>query len=250
MEAVPSLVPNLKECAILLDVDGTIVDLAPTPREVRVSAQLRDDLSRLAQRTGGAVALVSGRPISELDLIFAPLVLSAVGGHGAEFRLVDDGGHRQAPQLDPALKRELATVAAIGPGIIVEDKGYSLALHYRLAPDSAALVEEAVTRICNSYRAQRIERLHGKFVVEIKHTGFNKATGVKELMAHGPFLGRRPIFIGDDTTDEPVFALMPELRGLAFSVGRKVGGTTGWFACPRDVRIWLQRISQEQEACS
>src|SRR5215470_20011380 len=105
--AAPSLIPNLKECALLLDVDGTIVDLAPTPREVWIPPSLRNVLARLNQRTGGAVALVSGRPVNDLDLIFAPLVLTAVGGHGAEFRLVDDG-HVVSPKpkpLDAELKR-------------------------------------------------------------------------------------------------------------------------------------------------
>ena len=107
----PSVVPNLQECAILLDVDGTIVDLAPTPREIWIPPSLRNVLSRLVERTGGAVALVSGRLISDLDMIFAPLLLTAVGGHGAEFRLVGEDGHhgdaKPAP-LDAELKRLLS----------------------------------------------------------------------------------------------------------------------------------------------
>ena len=82
----PSLIPNLRECAILLDVDGTILDLAATPQEVWVPPSLRHDISRLSERTGGAVALVSGRSLNDLDLLFSPLQLPAIGGHGAEFR--------------------------------------------------------------------------------------------------------------------------------------------------------------------
>ena len=122
--AAPALLPNLEECAILLDVDGTILDLASTPREVWVPPSLRHDITRLSERTGGAVALVSGRSLSDLDLLFAPLQLPAIGGHGAEFRPFR-GGELELPRtvpLDAALKRKFALVAEIGPGIIIEDK--------------------------------------------------------------------------------------------------------------------------------
>jgi len=250
--AAPSLIPNLNECALLLDVDGTIVDLAPTPREVWIPPSLRNVLARLIERTGGAVALVSGRPVSDLDLIFAPLVLTAVGGHGAEFRLVNDG-HGVAPNpppLDANLKRKLAAIGKIGPGIIVEDKGYALALHYRLAPERENVIRAEVAKICAEYQSAAIEILPGKLVVEIKPTGFTKATGVRTLMTYAPFAGRHPIFIGDDTTDECVFTIMPELDGLAISVGRKVPGVTSYFDPPDSVRAWLERLALEEEkAC-
>src|SRR5580692_8296605 len=145
----PSLIPNLQECAILLDVDGTILDFASTPLEVWVPPSLRHDMTRLSERSGGALALVSGRSLSDLDLLFSPLQLPAVGGHGAEFR-PHVGGEldlRRTVPLDAALKRKFATVAEIGPGIVIEDKTYSIALHYRLAPDMENVVKEAVTRI-------------------------------------------------------------------------------------------------------
>src|SRR5262245_24408303 len=91
MSSFPGEPIDLRELAILLDVDGTILDLVPTPREVFVSAELRATLKRLLERTGGALALVSGRPLKELDLLFAPLRLPIVGGHGAEIRLTPDG---------------------------------------------------------------------------------------------------------------------------------------------------------------
>jgi trehalose 6-phosphate phosphatase len=245
--AAPTLIPNLRECAILLDVDGTILDLAPTPREVWVPPSLRLTIAQLSESTGGALALVSGRSISDLDLLFAPLQLPAVGGHGAEFRPV--GGDapetgRQAP-LAPALKRELAMIAGIGPGILVEDKGYSIALHYRLAPELAGTVRQEVTRICAENPSAPIEILPGKSVIEIKQAGFNKGTGVRELMTYPPFADRHPIFIGDDVTDESVFEIMTELDGLAFSVGRKVAGVNGHFDEPEAVRGWLARLAHD-----
>jgi trehalose 6-phosphate phosphatase len=251
--AAPSLIPNLQECAILLDVDGTIVDLAPTPREIWIPPPLRLVLSQLIERTGGAVALVSGRSVNDIDMIFAPLQLTVVGGHGAEFRPLGQlrSGSRTSAPLDPALKRKLAAIAEAGPGILVEDKGYSLALHYRLAPQMEELVRAEVAKICAQFPADSIEILSGKLVVEVKPAGFNKATGVRMLMSYPPFAGRHPIFIGDDTTDECVFAIMPELDGLAISVGRQVPGVTSYFDTPDSVRAWLERIVQEEEkACS
>src|SRR5471032_2305003 len=138
-DAVPvprAIVPHLNEIAILLDIDGTLLDLAPTPREVWVPPGLAKTLDGLLVRTSGALALVSGRSLNDIDLIFAPAEFPAVGGHGAEMRLSTDGEAvaTHAPPLDKELKRRLAAIARLSPGILLEDKGYSLALHYRLAP--------------------------------------------------------------------------------------------------------------------
>src|SRR5271169_1500038 len=140
-----SLVPDLRKCAILLDIDGTILDLAPSPQQVWVPPGLRRTLARLDDLTGGALALVSGRSLHDIDLIFSPLQLAAIGGHGAELRTVPGAEPlRHTGQLDAALRRELAAVTELGPGILAEDKGYSLALHYRLAPDKGGAVRAAV----------------------------------------------------------------------------------------------------------
>ncbi|MGY4347647.1 trehalose-6-phosphatase [Bradyrhizobium sp. GM7.3] len=139
-----------------------------------------------------------------------------------------------APPLDKELKRRLAAVAKLSPGILLEDKGYSLALHYRLAPHAEKAIYEAVSLIRADLPNAPIEVLPGKFVCEIKHSGFTKATGVRELMKHEPFKGRRPIFIGDDVTDETVFAIMPDMNGLAFSVGRRAMGVNGHFDAPNE----------------
>ena len=243
---IPSLPADLSELAILLDVDGTILDLAPTPREVFVSHALRETLARLWERTGGALAFVSGRPVSELDLIFYPLQLPTIGGHGAELRRMA-GAALEAPRwrpLDPKVKRQFAKIAEVDPGIILEDKGYSLALHYRLAPDKEAEVREAAAEVCAGLEAASIELLPGKLVVEIKQIGFSKATAVRELMTYPPFTDRRPVFIGDDVTDLCVFEIVPEYGGIGVSVGRKVPGVDACFEQPTDVRRWLERISR------
>ena len=234
----------LDTCAVLLDIDGTLLDLARTPREVWVPPELAATLHALYARTEGALAVVSGRSLNDIDLIFAPDRLPAVGGHGAEMRLSTDSEAvaTHAPPMDSELKRRLAAIARLSPGILLEDKGYSLALHYRLAPHAEKAIYEAVSLIRADLPNAAIEVLPGKCVCEIKQAGFDKATGVRELMSHEPFRGRRPFFIGDDVTDESVFAIMPELGGLAFSVGRHANGVAGHFEEPSDVRAWLRRL--------
>jgi len=250
-ETVPvprSLVPHLSETAILLDIDGTLLDLAPTPREVWVPPGLAKTLGRLVERTSGALALVSGRSLNDIDLIFAPDQFPAIGGHGAEMRLSaeSEAVAVHAPPMDKELKRRLAAIAKLSPGILLEDKGYSLALHYRLAPHAEKAIFEAVSLIRADLPNAPIEVLPGKSVCEIKHSGFNKASGVQELMTHEPFRGRRPLFIGDDVTDETVFAIMPDLKGLAFSVGRRAQGVAGHFDEPSDVRAFLTRLLDDE----
>jgi trehalose 6-phosphate phosphatase len=238
------------QVAILLDIDGTLLDIAPTPHDVRVPPTLRRTLTKLHARTGGALALVSGRSLRDIDLIFSPLQLTAVGGHGAEIRLLPEGSSKRQPSvlLDKKLRRRFADIAGSGDGIIVEDKGYSLALHYRLAPEKQRAVEDAVAAICADLPTAFLEVLPGKSVLEIKKVGFNKGTAIQYLMSQPPFAGRRPIFVGDDTTDETAFAIVPEFDGIAISVGRMVPGVTQRFEAPSDVRRWLERIVKDDEA--
>src|SRR3954462_15795810 len=243
-----ALVPHLSECALLLDIDGTLLDFAPTPREVWVPPGLAKTLNRLLERTSGALALVSGRSLNDIDLIFAPSEFPAVGGHGAEMRLSGEGEAvaAHAPPLDKDLMKRLAAIARLSPGILLEDKGYSLALHYLLAPHAERAIYEAVSLIRADLPNAPIEVLPGKQVCEIKHSGFTKATGVRELMTREPFKGRRPFFIGDDVTDETVFAIMPDMDGLAFSVGRRAKGVAGHFDAPSDVREFLTHLLDDE----
>jgi len=254
-ETVPvpaSLIPHLSETAVLLDIDGTLLDLMPTPREVWVPPGLAKTLNRLMVKTNGALALVSGRSLNDIDLIFAPDVFPAVGGHGAEMRIDLDSESvaAHAPPMDKELKRRLAAIAKLSPGILLEDKGYSLALHYRLAPHAEKAIYEAVSLIRADLPNAPIEVLPGKCVCEIKHSGFTKASGVRELMTREPFKGRRPFFIGDDVTDETVFAIMPDMDGLAFSVGRRAKGVAGHFDAPSDVREFLAHLLDDERDAS
>jgi trehalose 6-phosphate phosphatase len=240
----------LDEITLLLDVDGTLLDLAPRPDEVRVPSKLRGVLQNLWSQLDGALAFISGRPLADIDRIFAPMKLPAVGGHGAELRpSVDSGVISQLAQpLDPKLKKLLAGVARLGPGVLVEDKAYSLAIHYRLAPKLGGDVVRAVAAIAEKYGAERLELLPGKSVIEIKQRGFDKGTALRQLMTYRPFAGRRPIFVGDDTTDDAAFAALPEFSGVGFSVGGIVPGASFNFESPHDVRVWLEQLSKQAEA--
>jgi trehalose 6-phosphate phosphatase len=172
-----------------------------------------------------------------------------VGGHGAENRLTPNGEvvESPTPPLHPDLKRQLISIADDTPGIIAEDKKHSLALHYRLVPNSERSVRERIANICEAWPDEEVEVLPGKAVFEVKPRAFNKGVAVRELMKREPFTGRQPIFIGDDVTDESVFAVLPEFGGLGFSVGRELAGTQGVFATPREVRHWLYDLMQGRD---
>jgi trehalose 6-phosphate phosphatase len=245
---VRELAARLDRYAVLLDIDGTLLDLAPTPREVWVPLGLATTLKRLHQKTAGALALVSGRSLNDIDLIFAPQQFPAIGGHGAELRIAADceAVATRASPMDKELKLRLVAIAKLSPGILLEDKGYSLALHYRLAPHAEKAICDAVSRIMAELPDASIEVMPGKCVCEIKQSGFSKASAVIELMKFEPFKGRMPIFIGDDVTDESVFAVIPDFGGLAFSVGRRVKDVVDHFDEPRDVRAWLACLIDDE----
>jgi trehalose 6-phosphate phosphatase len=143
------------------------------------------------------------------------------------------------------LREALLTIAARHAGVIVEDKGSSIALHYRTAPKQGLGLVHDVKHAFTAWDDPSIEMLAGKAVLEVKHRGFNKGTGVRELMSHPPFNGRRPVFIGDDKTDEFAFAVMPEFDGIAASVGRRISWVEHCFNSPSDVRTWVEHLAVE-----
>jgi trehalose 6-phosphate phosphatase len=238
---------DVKSIALLLDVDGTLIDFGPTPHEVHVSDDLKESLACLLRLTGGALALVSGRPIADLDRMFAPLKLPAIGGHGAEMRVQGAGTINTASPLPYELRRHLADAATLGSGIVVEDKGYSLALHYRKVPQHEDRLRAHIAAGRAAYPGEATEVLPGKAMFEVKRPNVSKGDGVRELMRHAPFASRMPVFIGDDVTDESVFAALPELGGKGFSVDRHFTGLTGIFNSPMDVRRALQRLAAGEQ---
>lgn len=246
LQALPSPATlDLRQTALLLDVDGTLLDIAATPDGVVVPPSLRADLQRLLERSGGGVALVSGRTIGMLDRLFAPIALPAIGGHGAEMRIAANGtaSKRHPPILGEALRERLHALSHIDPRLLIEDKLHSVAIHYRLAPQRKKALEREIAVILSEPGTEQAEILRGKAVIEIKQRQLDKGTAVRELMTYPPFVGRRPLFIGDDVADESVFAVLPSLGGAGFSVENLMPGADGVIPSPGHVRKWLAELA-------
>jgi trehalose 6-phosphate phosphatase len=150
---------------------------------------------------------------------------------------------RRPPLLSDALRRNLHALSAIDPRLLVEDKLHSIAVHYRLALMREASLKQEIAAIVAADAADEVELLCGKAVIEIKPKDFNKGSAVAELMTHAPFSGRAPFFIGDDTTDESVFAVLPDWSGTGFSVEIAIQGADGVIPSPEHVRSWLTQVS-------
>lgn len=227
-------------CAYFFDIDGTLVDLAGSPSAVRVGAGLPPLIEALVRETGGAVALISGRSLADIDRLF-PGQLPAAGQHGVERRTATGVVHRHQLPTAPLnrVRRRLASFVAAHPPLLLEDKGESLALHYRGAPRLA----DAAHRVMRAMRAtagRQYVLQPGKRVIELKPAGRNKGAAIREFMREAPFLGRTPVFIGDDATDEAGFAVVNRLRGCAIKVG--AGRTAARWRLPhtRAVASWLR----------
>ncbi|MQA64684.1 MAG: trehalose-phosphatase [Alphaproteobacteria bacterium] len=206
--------------AFFLDVDGTLGDIAPTPSAVVIADHVPDTLTRLAALSGGAVALVSGRTITEVDRLFAPLHLPVAGLHGLERRNAADRISR--PVTNPAplesTRHALQDFASAHPGTLVEDKGISIALHFRGAAGAEKEAEGLVTALLARHGAA-LELQRGKMVLELRPRGADKGTAIRAFMAEPPFAGRIPVFVGDDVTDEAGFATINDLDGISIRVG-------------------------------
>jgi trehalose 6-phosphate phosphatase len=206
--------------AFFLDVDGTLIDIAELPGAIRVDTALLDLITHLYQASGGAVALVTGRSISDLEHHLGPLRLPLAGQQGLERR--DAAGrlwiHAAPPAAKFTIKEALMSVLARHPGLLLEDKGLTLALHYRQAPKLAAYVHRLMGRLALS-AGPDLELQRGKRVVEIKPSGIDKGTAVAEYLSEPPFKGRQPVFIGDDLNDERGFAEVNRLNGISVKVG-------------------------------
>jgi len=249
-----SLPPAQPDWAYFLDVDGTLIEIADRPDSVIVSNHVIDLLQGVREATGGACALVSGRSVAGLDQLFAPLRLPASGLHGAEWRGAD-GRIRHAAPGDPAakeaslLERGLAAarVALDGllkrhPPLSLEDKGVAIALHYRAAPALAHVVLSTAESIVAAHPGLVAQR--GKMVVELKAAGVDKGHAVDRFMADPPFGGRRPVFLGDDLTDEYGFAAVNALDGISICVGDRAPSCARWRLHSVEAALqWLDSIN-------
>lgn len=239
-------IEDARDWALFLDFDGTLVDIAPRPDAVRVPPGLPALLLGLERGLGGALALVSGRPIDELDGFLAPAAPAAGGQHGLE-RRGPDGRRREAEIDRPALAAiaaELDRFAAARAGVRVERKSLSAALHFREAPGAEAEARALVDRIA----AAHSERFHvqgGKMVLEIKPRGADKGTVVASFLDEPPFAGRRPVYVGDDLTDEHGFEAALARGGIAIQVGAREPTAAGRrVADPAGLRDWLEGVAR------
>lgn len=228
--------------ALFLDIDGTLLPIAETPQSVRVDADLFSLMRQLFEASNGAMALISGRTIAEIDQLFAPLRFPVGGQHGLERRDSEGSRHRHLlPETGLSLIRtRLAALQREYPNLMVEDKGQTLAIHFRQAQDCAKLVEQtaydSLSHLGDGWAVQP-----GKMVFEIKPTGKNKGNAIADFMAEPPFRGRTPIFIGDDATDEHGFAVVNELGGISIKVGEGSTMARWRISGVEVVRSWLER---------
>jgi trehalose 6-phosphate phosphatase len=246
MPPPPALDPH---AALFLDVDGTLLEIAARPDRVQVPSWLASLLQDLARRRGQALALVSGRPLGEVDRLFRPWRGAAAGLHGIERRRADGSfGPGLSPSATAALdrlRRPLAALAAAGRGVMLEDKGGTLALHYRDAPEREEEVRAAAKALACENPSLRL--IAGKMVVEFQPRGADKGAAIAAFLSELPFLGRAAVFVGDDTTDEDGFAEVARRGGTAVRVGppaqsraayalADVGAVLDWLAAGRTDR--------------
>jgi trehalose 6-phosphate phosphatase len=232
--------------AVFLDFDGTLVDIAATPDAIIVSSDLVALLGRVRSRAEGALAVVTGRRIEEIDHHLSPLILPTAGLHGIERRR--DGGaaivelpkSRQVHILRDRLERS----HLLENGVSLEDKGSGIAVHYRQAPEAAEAVKAALREAAGDL--EELHLIEGKMVVEAKRRDVNKGIAIGEFMELPPFVGRTPVFLGDDVTDEDGFRIVTALGGIAIKVGD--GATGAPFRLDDSTRVmeWLDRLARSQ----
>jgi len=242
---MPQLRSGLAGHALYLDIDGTILDLAPTPEEVDVPPWVVPLLRSLVLKLDGAVAFVSGRTVAAIDALFQPLELPAIGVHGGEIRV--GGG---SVVVDESLAAELQSVLPLVNGAVarirgvrLENKGCAFALHYRSVPERGREVLKAAEMVVASL-GPAFAVLVGKCVVEIRPRQLTKGAALRQLMQRPPFRGRSPIFAGDDVTDEDAFEVVNQLDGISVRVGEAAVSAARYrLASPEELRRWLLEIA-------
>lgn len=232
--------PYARNWAFFLDIDGTLLDIEGHPDHVRIGRAELDLVDGLHSATAGALALVSGRPLAGIDVLFHPLKLPIAGQHGAERRDGDGRRHRHQFPVE-ALHRAAAPVrkfVARNEGLIYEDKGASVALHYRLAPELEAAARKVVENAVKS-AGGAVEMQVGKMVFELKPAGCDKGKAIEEFMSDAPFVGRTPVFLGDDVTDEFGFRVVNRLNGHSIKIGAGPTDARWRLANPAAAKAWL-----------
>jgi trehalose 6-phosphate phosphatase len=243
----PVALPDPARWALFLDLDGTLIDIAITPHAITIPVELPLLLERLANDLNGALAVVSGRPIAAIDALFAPFKPIAAGLHGMELRLPQTSQtvYGTAPEVGTLREPARRLVQSL-PGTLLEDKGATLALHYRLAPQHADALYAGARALIGG--RPDLHLLWGKMVMEIKPRSTTKGDAVRALCELAPFAGRVPVFVGDDVTDRDGFAVAQELGGCAVTVGDMgLASAAMVLANPAAVRDWLADLAARLE---
>jgi len=251
MTAAPNFAAS-DRVAVFLDFDGTLVPIADRPDLAQAPASLQATLRDAHAALNGALALITGRSIASLDALLRPLRLPAAGVHGMEFRdaagTVRSVAASEVPEWTRARLRQLCDTQ---PGLLLEDKVYGLALHFRQAPDLEQRVRTEMADIAARLGADFVTQ-NGKMVVELRPSCATKGTAVTWFMSQPPFTGRRPIFIGDDITDEDAFRTVNEMGGYSIKVGERDPGSAAGHNL-RDVtavREWLIPLTRQSRVGS
>lgn len=233
----------LDKASLFLDFDGTLVDLAPRPDDIEVGAELLDLLVMLREKLGGRVALLSGRSAEDIGCLLEPMELPVGGSHGLERVL--PGREADRPRRPIGLEQMVATLGQLEadyPGVHIEEKPAGIAIHYRLAPHAASVCLAEAERAAATIG---LALQHGKMVVELKPAGTDKGTAIRAFMAEPPFAGTRPVFIGDDLTDEHGFVAVRKFDGAGVLVGAE-RETAAIYRLENvaAVRSWLRTASE------
>jgi trehalose 6-phosphate phosphatase len=238
---LPAPPPLYRDHALFLDFDGTLVDLAAAPDLVRVSAELPHLLQAFSELLDGALALVSGRPLDELDRLLAPFAGASAGQHGLEHRRSDGSVFRcPAPPALVRVRSVFARFAERHNGVMLEDKGSSLALHYRQAPSLEAACRRLARRAV-VVGGGTLKTVDGKMVVELLPRPSGKGRAIETFMTELPFRGRAPVFVGDDRGDEEGFTVVNRYGGVSIRVGAGATVARHRLAGVKEVLAWLAR---------
>ncbi|WP_277970720.1 trehalose-phosphatase [Sphingomonas echinoides] len=239
----PPPVSLLQGAALFLDFDGTLVELAERPELVRVDARLAALLERLRMKLNGRVAIISGRSVDSILGLFGPLPITIAGSHGLEVQSYD--GKRSLPERPVALDRILQTMtdfAHTTPGLLVEEKPFGAALHYR----GAAHMEDAANALARTLADETALHLQtGKMMVELRVGGGDKGSALRRLMAESPMRGFTPVFLGDDDTDEPAMVAAAEHGGAGILIGAPRESSARYRLPDVDATLdWLERACE------
>ncbi|MFW2404784.1 MAG: trehalose-phosphatase [Gammaproteobacteria bacterium] len=247
MSVAPQL-DSFDKIALFLDFDGTLVHIVDRPDLTHVPESLLATLSDVHAALGGALALVTGRSIADLDKLTDPLQLPAAGVHGLEYRDGSGPVHAVTTRSFPDWAREeLTQLAESADGLLTEDKGHGMAIHFRLAPDREEPVRAAVRRIAARLGPDFVMQ-NGKMVFELRPACATKGTAVARFMEAPPYAGRQPVFVGDDVTDEDAFKVVNEMGGISIKVGRIDEESAARFELEdvSAVRNWLAPLSRHE----